>query len=398
MKKNYLSLVLIFVFFLQASSQNTELPEIWSFQSNGPIFSIPSVSRESVFIGSLDSNVYCINSETGKLRWKYKTMGAIRNSILVTDRLIYGFSMDGMLYALDPNNGNLIWKKWIATDKQYDYGDWKTSSPVTDGNLIIMGAADSSVYALDMNTGTTIWKTKLRGIIHATPSLTNKEIMIGDFGGYMYCLEKESGKIKWEFRSVGHRFFPIGEFQGDPVAGNSVVMAAGRDYNIYALNIQTGRSLWNHSFPLGWALGNTILRDSCLYVTTSDDKVLAAYSLSSGRELWRTNMDFNMFAPLFVHNNEGYLGTLLGKFYKVDLKSGSKELLFTTKGYQQFNQEYFSKEGVWSNKAVETFIKDISNYVQALYKLGSFFSAPLITENNIYITSLDGKLYCLKKK
>src|SRR5258706_16353216 len=48
----------------------------WTFKTDGPIIGSPAVANGVVFIGSIDGNVYAVDQETGKQKWKFKTLAS----------------------------------------------------------------------------------------------------------------------------------------------------------------------------------------------------------------------------------------------------------------------------------------------------------------------------------
>lgn len=74
----------------------------WEFQTGGPIYSSPVIDKETVYFGSLDSNLYALNSTTGQLKWKFKT----GSTVLLDDNSLYCASGDGCLYAIGKKINN----------------------------------------------------------------------------------------------------------------------------------------------------------------------------------------------------------------------------------------------------------------------------------------------------
>jgi PQQ-like domain len=45
----------------------------WTFKTSGPIVASPAIADGVVYIPSMDTNLYAIDQETGKEKWKYKS-------------------------------------------------------------------------------------------------------------------------------------------------------------------------------------------------------------------------------------------------------------------------------------------------------------------------------------
>jgi outer membrane protein assembly factor BamB len=60
----------------------------------------PVIYRDSVYCGSADGNLYCLEYRTGRIRWKFTTGGPITSSPVIYNDILYVGSSDHMLYAL----------------------------------------------------------------------------------------------------------------------------------------------------------------------------------------------------------------------------------------------------------------------------------------------------------
>jgi outer membrane protein assembly factor BamB len=60
----------------------------------------PVIFKDSVYIGSVDNHLYCLEYRTGRLRWKYETKGPITGTPCIYDDILYIGSTDHFVYAL----------------------------------------------------------------------------------------------------------------------------------------------------------------------------------------------------------------------------------------------------------------------------------------------------------
>jgi outer membrane protein assembly factor BamB len=74
--------------------------EVWRFRTENQVSGSPVVYKDSLYCGSVDGNLYCLEYRTGRLRWKFETQGAITGSPVVMDDIVYIGSTDHHVYAL----------------------------------------------------------------------------------------------------------------------------------------------------------------------------------------------------------------------------------------------------------------------------------------------------------
>jgi outer membrane protein assembly factor BamB len=159
------------------NSQSGKL--IWKFQAGGGIYSTPAADRGMIFFGSVDGNLYALNYQDGSLGWKFKTGAAIYSSPAVADSLVYIGSNDYYMYAVRSKTGGLFWK--FKTEGLVH------SSPIVVGDKLFFGSFDGNFYVLDRFTGELLWKYQTDGMISAAPAYYDGKIYIGSEDGYLYC-------------------------------------------------------------------------------------------------------------------------------------------------------------------------------------------------------------------
>lgn len=383
-----------------AESAQTGAPSVpelvWKQKFGAPINSSPVVDGELLYFGGFDSSFYSLQLSDGTVLWRYKTGGEIRSTPAIFDTAVIFSSGDGSVYCLAKRSGALCWKFATKGERKQDFADYYQSSPVISGENLYFGSGDGNIYAIKITDGSLVWQFTTGGVVHATPVIAGNKLFVGSFDGYFYALSVTTGEFLWKFKSVGQQWFPRGDFQGSPTAGSGVVVVGSRDYNLYALDAEKGHCRWNKRFARGWALANGIV-DSVLYTGTSDDRLLIATELASGRELWRTNLHFNIFGGLAIDGGTGFVGTLLGKLYAVDLQTGAELWSFATDGYNVNHLKYFKPDDSFRDDIFEI-VKSDEAFIDVEHEIGAIFSTPTVTTDRIIVTSTDGTVYCLRKR
>jgi len=194
----------------------------------------PVAVGSSVWFGTADGAVVCLDSATGKEKWKYWTAGAIKSSPTWWQGRIYAGSADGWVYCLDAVTGKMSWRYRVAPEERRIglLGGLGSAWPVWSNVLVHDGVAyaaagirgkldGSALAALDAKTGAVRWekffknsKTDSNGeIVNEAPS----------GGGQMAWF---NGKLWWN----GGEFGPV---IVDPATGSikkATEYRAARDF------------------------------------------------------------------------------------------------------------------------------------------------------------------------
>lgn len=382
----------------KSSPTQTPPPVLWKFPIKAPFIASPVSDETHTYVGGLDSTLYALELSSGKLKWKFRTNGEIRSAVSTGSNAVFLSGGDGVLYSIDKATGKVNWQfrtlGGLLGERRYDFADYFYSTPVLHQDKLFFGAGDGRVYAINPANGKMIWSFQATDIVHTTPAVSGDKVFVGSFDGYLYALNAIDGSLLWKFKSVGHRYFPKGEMMGSPVVAGNVVLAGSRDYNLYALDVNHGYCHWNKQFPFGWAMALTP-NDSVIYVGTSDDRLIAAMDVATGSTRWSTPTQFNIFGPAAISSTKGYVGTLMGKLFCIDLKTGNVEWIFVTERYSQNKSKYFKADDSFRDD-IGKMIKSPVDFIEMEYNVGAIFSTPSIAGNKLIVSSTDGNVYALK--
>jgi outer membrane protein assembly factor BamB len=369
----------------------------WKFKSRAPFIASSVADQNIVYAGSLDSTLYALDIQSGKLKWKFRSNGEIRSAVCIGVQHVYLSGGDGILYALEKRSGKASWMfrtlGGLLGERKYDFADYFYSTPVLYKGRLYFGAGDGHLYCVDPANGKLIWSYQTTDIVHTTPAFSDDKVFAGSFDGNVYALNCNDGSLLWKFKGVGHRYFPKGEMMGSPVVAAGLVIIGSRDYNLYALDVNQGYCHWNKQFPFGWAMALTP-NDSVVYVGTSDDRLITSLDAATGRTLWSTNTQFNIFGPCTIDGTKGYVATLMGKLFCLELKTGAIQWTYTADSYKQNRSKYFKEDDSFRDD-IGNVIKSPVDFIQMEYSLGAFFSSATIASGMIIITSTDGNVYAL---
>jgi outer membrane protein assembly factor BamB len=211
----------------------------WSFSTNGGILDAPSISDGKVYLGSNDGNIYVIDAKTGLelLRFPVPVSSegnsetGIYATPLVDSTTIY--AVHGPLTALDIQSGNIRWQFHSQSPLEQIIGN-----PIMLENSIIAPTMDA-LYAVDKAGGETVWKfSAIEGGVFFSPILEDGSIYFGDSSGYLYVLNADTGrqvrKYNMNLLDVSSYFNSTAEFVFQPaIEGNMIYV--GWNNELYAI-------------------------------------------------------------------------------------------------------------------------------------------------------------------
>lgn len=373
-----------------------DAPQVkWQFNTQRPIVASPVINGNSLFAGGGDSTLYALDKRTGKELWKYRTGGAVNASVVCDGNAVFFLSADGIFYALDIHRGQLLWQFKTEGEGRTDTWDYFLSSAAIYDGVIYFGSGDCHIYALDVRNGQLRWKFKTGGPVHASPTISDNAILIGSYDGFFYALET-NGQLRWKFDTIGERYFPAGEIQFHAVAADSSVYFCSRDYNVYALHARTGKGLWVYREPGSWTSVPS-LAGNRLLVTTSDTRRVLSFHTGFGDLQWKADATINIFSSITTTPKFGYVGTLNGKLYKIDLSTGHIRDIFQTAASKiAYNKFYDPATQQLRTNLMETYQQDYIKMYEAYLEMGSILSTPWIENGVLYFGSSDGSIYALQ--
>lgn len=390
--KKILFATFLFAFIISGLNSQTTL---WKFRTAGVVYATPALSPEHLLVGSGDSCFYALSRQSGELRWRFKTNGVVHSSASVQGDMVFFGSSDGFLYALSIESGELLWKFDGGRERQLDIWDYYLSSPVVANGQVIWGSGAGSVFAVDAATGALRWRFLAYGLVHASPVVSDDKVLIGDFGGYFHAIDASTGKLVWQFRTVGDTYFPLGEIQKAALVDQGIVFVGSRDYNIYALDIQTGRGRWNRKEAGSWIIATPIAAGNSIYFGTSDTHRFYCLSKSDGSIMWQISLPGRVYGAAAAHHGAVIFGCFDGILRAVDQNNGELIWSFQTDGSKANYSKVYEDNGKFI-PGFELYGKDYLESEKSILSLGSILSDPVISRDTLYFSSSDGGIYALK--
>lgn len=327
----------------------------WSNQFSSDSGSGTTVVDSVALATNTKGEIIALNANNGKTIWVYKTKGKVFSTPAAKDNIVVVGSTDNSIYGLNLKTGKKIWK--FTTSKSV------LGSAVLDGDIAYIGGSDGIFRAINYKTGKLVWQfDKVDNFVETKPLVFQEKIFFGSWGNSFYALNKDTGALVWKSQKGNNRMvspaaaFPVGSF------GKVFIVAPDRHMTAFEAN--SGKELY-YTKMVSCRESIGISKDhSIIYVKGMTDGDLYAIDAQSETQkvLWsvKTNLGYEISpSPIVESGNLIFIPGQNGILCAVNKTTQKVE---------------------WNYKVSNTLINNVS----------------IFDENKIIISTMDGKLICLK--
>lgn len=195
-------------------------------------------------------------------------------------------------------------------------------------------AYNTAVYAVDTGNGNLKWRfpeePNNQITFFAPPTLTEDgQLIVGGYNNTLYSLDAVTGAEKWAFEGAANRYI------GSPLFANDLIYAPNADERLYALDLN-GNPLWDQPFQAGQALWAAPVSDdggTTIYLT-SMDRNLYALNGETGETLWSQPLDgASVGTPTLGNDNQLYIGNFANQMVAFGIEDGQEIWTTPTAGW-----------------------------------------------------------------
>jgi outer membrane protein assembly factor BamB len=281
---------------------------IWKYAFNSEVWTSPAVWNGFVYVGIDDGLVYCLNATQGTFIWKTPIGISLRSSPTIVDGVVYIGSGKQNLYALNATNGTVLWV--FPTSSPVN------SSPAYSNGTVYFADSSDSVYAVNASTGTELWVHQIKTSI-SSPAVDNGYLYIGSYNGFVYGLNASTGAEIWKFRTAD-------EVDSSPAVVDGRIYIGSDDNNVYCLNASNGNKIWQASTGF-WVTSSPAISGYNVYVGSRDNNIYC-FNASTGAKMWEYETKNYVESSPAIVNNVLYVGSDDNTVYALTLFNSTSQI------------------------------------------------------------------------
>lgn len=211
------------------------------------------------------------NAHTGRLIWKNKDWGqreGTTSTLSVGNGVVVGSVQWAALYANDVKTGKQLWSI-------NGYGLRNRGASAAIHNSLLYIISGKAFFIIEARTGRIVVRKELpyNVDVTSTPLLTDKEIIFGTAKDGLVALDNQTLEEKWSFLVEDALVYtspytrPMsGTIETSPALSGNIVFVAASDGYVYGIDKETGKVVWKYSTgaPL---FGSVALSGNSLVIT-----------------------------------------------------------------------------------------------------------------------------------
>ena len=307
-----------------------------------------------------------------------------------------GVAVDGSgnVYVIDYGNDRI--QKFAVTPPTTTPTPTSTPALTDDWPMFRHDLVHSGVAGETVEPPLTVMWTRQLVAGDSSPAVSGGAVYVGSSDYNVYALDAETGEVKWTHKTGGWVY-------SSPAVSGDVVYVGSSDSNVYALNATSGEVKWMHETG-GLVMSSPAVSGGVVYIGSHDKKVYAL-NATSGEVKWTRKAGYAIASSPAVSGGVVYIlsnddmakvSHTSGKVYALDAETG--EVLWTRE-----------VGGGLSSPAVVNGVVYVGSWDHNVYALGAetgevkwtyktgylVYSSPAVSGDVVYVGSSDSNVYAL---
>lgn len=398
---------------------------VWQYQTQGEIYTTPSIANGKLFVTSTDGKVYCfvpdvpspdptpekvkvvVAPKTAELQpgetAKFDAKAFGEDDKEIADAVFEWSCSDENIGIIDQNGlftaksvgeceVKAVYKGAFDTGKATVVKFPEPESETCEWNFYRGNNARTGVVpegcAPRSDTLDKLWEFETGDDLYSSPTLANGFVYLGSDDMKIYCLEYRTGKLIWEYKTAGRVF--------SPAVDGGKVYAGSYDRSVYCLSATDGKKIWQFETK-GPIFSSPAVWENKVYIGSKDGS-LYCLDASTGKKLWSFETKDQIDASPAIWNGKVYFGSQDRHVYCLDAKTGAQVWKFAT-GYYITSSPTVADDKVFIGSDDKNMYCLNANTGEKIWvwEAGTVFhySSPAYYKGKLYVGAQDARLYCV---
>lgn len=312
----------------------------WSLSTDGPVWASPTVSDDTVYVGTLAGGFYAVDASSGEIEWKTDIGSPLFSSPKISENgsLVYtaashirAHEMTGEEFpvvALDADTGERVWN--VSVDEGV------LSAPAVGYGLVYVGDRDGTLHALNGTTGERVWSYDTEGRVSvdplvgtggitASPTVRDGAVYFGNYAGMLYSVDATEGEEVWKRDFSGSSDsgsdgseripgsgFKFTQFGSSPAVTESLLYIGNYDGTFRAIDTGSGEVEWYTQKDSNFTKSSPIVADGSVVANSRYETLI--FDGTTGEELRSMETQSRMKATPLVGDSRMILATTEGVY------------------------------------------------------------------------------------
>lgn len=190
---------------------------------------ITNSKQIGALLGTVDGNIFCYDAFTFEQLWKnnISKFPIIAAPLVINDKVVF-LNSSSSLYCVNSKSGSLIWRYEFSDNQNFSQNNY----PLSDGKNVFSISPDGNLLAIDLLLGKKNWSVGLKEILNQFYISPDKQkLFLLDRKGMMSIISAKDGKEigKIDFKKSELFSFVITELNEETFVGFS-------DGSVYTFN------------------------------------------------------------------------------------------------------------------------------------------------------------------
>jgi outer membrane protein assembly factor BamB len=261
---------------------NRQGEPIWRVELGREVAARPTVSGESVLVGTVGGALVSLSLAEGTERWRLTGQPAVLTPLVSDASAVYVVAPNGTVRAHAVDSGEVRWRRPPPSGEPRPDATRPLPSPVLAGGLVVVPLGDAGLFALAAQDGTVRWRRPLTQVLGM--EAREEVLYVSTRKGQVLALGLADGQVRWQRT-------PAAALTSPPSLAREQVWVGAEENLLLALALQDGRESARLALPAPLVTQVAEYREWLLVPTRGGQGWLLALKPGEGPPVFSLRLD-----------------------------------------------------------------------------------------------------------